>query len=89
MLHGQSPAVRAVKIIRLLLHHMNVIEALKVVSKQRPCDHLDLEEAGFYYYKCGSCLLTFEKSRLETHQKSAEDFDKAIEVLRQSCWVTE
>lgn len=68
---------------------MNVIEALKVVSKQRPCEHTDLEPAGSYYYKCGMCLLTFKKDNLEVYEKSAKDFDEAIEVLRESCWITE
>ena len=63
---------------------MTRAEAIRVIGRQRPCEHENHDTNignGLVWAKCEDCGATFDRARLPDRQRAVEKFDEAIEVL--------
>jgi len=64
---------------------MNIEEAFKVINRQAPCPHYEMDTSlgdGRTWAKCHDCGRTFLQDEANQAHESAEQFDNAITTLR-------
>ena len=64
---------------------MNLQTAINVISRHAPCPHKNYDTQfgdGKTWATCEDCGKTFKTENLSRHQKSAKEFEEAVECLR-------
>jgi hypothetical protein len=63
---------------------MNIKEALKIISKEWPCDHASYERIGFggSQGRCTDCGATITIANLPKYEKEVKDFSDALNFIQ-------